>query len=170
VFEILLEKEKGWGTALDPSGWGRRVFEGGFLAQVCEKPYLTVYHIVIFGLIVPAILFSEFLIVRSLPISHAVATAAQVALTRGWIIEIGNVRLIPMLFLGAVWFSVLAVEDGLWFIMNWYYPGSARDLFSGKVWWHTRWLSFGEFEIPRFYVSANLLAASLLLASICLSR
>jgi hypothetical protein len=162
IFEINLEKDKGWATGLNPRGWGRKLFENGAFARFCEKPYLTVYHLIMFGLIVPAILISECLIVRLLGIGYAVHGRGAGA---GWTIQIGEVRVVPILFLCAAWIALISVEDFLWFALNWYYPRSMKDLLSGKIWWHTHWVKIGEIQLPRFYFFSALMAPILLVAS-----
>jgi hypothetical protein len=80
--------------------------------------------------------------------------------------RVGGVGLIPLLFLTAAWFSILVVEDALWFLLNWYYPKSMEDLLSGNIWWHTRWLTLGSIKLPRFYVTTPIVAVAFLVASL----
>jgi len=64
---------------------------------------------------------------------------------------------------------LLGAEDFLWFALNWFYPGSLKDLLSGNVWWHSRWVSLGATKLPRFYLSLPLLSALFLFASVYFS-
>ena len=50
------------------------------------------------------------------------------------------------------WLLLCVVEDFLWFALNWYYPGSLRELIAGRIWWHTRWWRIGSIKLPGFYV------------------
>src|SRR5579859_7540967 len=71
VFEILMEKRCGWGSGLNPSGWGAKLLEGSILAHICEKPYFTAYHVFMFGVVIPAGLLAECVAVRLVGIGHA---------------------------------------------------------------------------------------------------
>jgi len=156
IFEIVLEKDKGWASALNPAGFGRRLFEGSIVARLCEKPYITVYHVFMFTVVVPAIFLSEYMLLRSGAVDTQVFG------------KLGPFPCGPTgsaLFIVSVWLCFLAVEDFLWFALNWYYPQSLRDLLSGRIWWHTRWLEFGWIKLPRFYVSLVALSILFLLAS-----
>jgi hypothetical protein len=162
VFEILIERENGWASAANPNGWGRRLFSGSIISRICEKHYLTVYHVVMFALVVPCILVGELLLLPSAAAGHHLFPAPKSYL----VMLIGPVRVMPILFLGAAWFLILAVEDVLWFVLNWYYPSSMDDLLSGKIWWHTRWVTVGPINLPRFYLTTPLMAFALLTASL----
>jgi|ERR1700730_3907795 hypothetical protein len=166
IFEINLEKDKGWASGLDPRGWGRKLFVDGAFARFCEKPYLTVYHLVMFGVVVPAILITEYLTIRLLGIGHEVHGGG---VGTSWAIQIGEARVVPILFLTAVWIALISVEDFLWFALNWYYPRSLKDLLSGKIWWHTHWVKIAGIDLPRFYFFSALMAPALLVASIRLA-
>ena len=102
IFEIWMEKDRGWGTGLGPF-WGKKFFKKSFISKASEKYYFTLYHIVMFGLIVPLILLGEYL----------------------WIF-----RTSPLFYL-ASWVEIAVVEDFLWFVFNWYFPGSLRKLLAG---------------------------------------
>ena len=158
IFEIILEKDKGWATCFSQRGWGTRFFEGTLIARICEKPYLTAYHLLVFPVIVPVLLIAQI-------------SAIDYYLVPKWggSMQIENAWAVQFLLLGAIWFSFISVEDFLWFALNWYYPGSLRRLLSGQVWWHTRWLGFGRLKLPRFYLSSQALAILFLLTSIYLA-
>jgi hypothetical protein len=166
IFEILIEKQNGWASAANPKGWGRKLFGGSILSEVCEKPYLTVYHLFVFAVVLPMVLWGELWLVASLGIGHPVFSRLFAAARANLVMHVGGVALIPLLFLTAAWFSILVVEDALWFLLNWYYPKSMEDLLSGNIWWHTRWLALGSIKLPRFYVTTPLVAAVLLVASL----
>lgn len=166
IFEILIERQNGWASAADPKGWGRKLFLGSVISRVCEKHYLTVYHVFVFALVIPMILWGELWLVASFGIGHPVFSRLVVAAQANLVMQVGGVALIPLLFLTAAWFSILVVEDALWFLLNWYYPKSMEDLLSGNIWWHTRWLTLGSIKLPRFYVTTPLVAAAFLVASL----
>jgi hypothetical protein len=166
IFEILIERQNGWASAANPSGWGRKLFAESVIARICEKPYLTVYHLFVFVIVVPAILFGEFLLVKSLGIGRPVYSRLLDAPKWYAMMQMGGVTVTPILFLLAAWFSILVVEDLLWFVLNWYYPKSMQDLLSGNIWWHTQWVSMGRIKLPRFYVTTPLVAVALLALSL----
>jgi len=157
--EIFLEKEKGWASGANPKVAGRKLFRGSVLSDLCEKPYLTAYHLFVFGMIVPLILAGELWLVGAAAIEHP-------SLANHLVMKIGGVAFVPILFLIAAWFCIFVVEDLLWFLLNWHYPRSMRDLLSGKIWWHTRWLTLGAIKLPRFYLTTALIAAAFLAASL----
>jgi hypothetical protein len=166
IFEILIEKQNGWASAANPNGWGRKLFGGSILSRVCEKHYLTVYHVFVFAVVVPMILWGELLLVESFGIGHPVFSRLFASSQAYWVMRVDGVALIPLLFLTAAWFSILVVEDALWFLLNWYYPTSMEDLLSGNIWWHTRWLTLGSIKLPRFYVTTPVVAVAFLVASL----
>ncbi|MFZ0816560.1 MAG: hypothetical protein WAM78_13630, partial [Candidatus Sulfotelmatobacter sp.] len=73
IFEILLERQYGWGGRLNTQGWGRRLFAGTFISELCEKSYLTVYHVFTFVFVMPAILYAQFVLLRFLGLCQSVA-------------------------------------------------------------------------------------------------
>jgi hypothetical protein len=166
IFEILFEKENGWASATNPKGAGRELFRGSIVAEICEKPYLTAYHLFVFSVIIPLILGGELLLVEALGIGHPVFSRLFVSPVAYLVMQVGGVKLIPLLFLTAAWFCILVVEDLLWFLLNWHYPKSMEDLFAGKIWWHTRWLTLGSIKLPRFYLTISAVAVFLLTASL----
>jgi hypothetical protein len=166
IFEILFEKEKGWASATNPKGAGRELFRGSIIAEICEKPYLTAYHLFVFSVIIPLILGGELLLVEALGIGHPVFRRWFVSPVPYLVMQVGGVKLIPLLFLTGAWFCILVVEDLLWFLLNWYYPRSMEDLLAGRIWWHTRWLTLGSIKLPRFYLTISLVAVFLLTASL----
>ena len=156
IFEILLEKQHGWAGTLNPSGWGKRIFAETFVAEICEKPYLTLYHPFMFAFVVPGILYGQ------LWISKHLLSASRLSL----LIKASDGTLSSFLFLASIWFSILVVEDALWFVLNWYYPESWSDLLRGQIWWHTRWVTIGSIKLPRFYLITPLVAVALLAISL----
>lgn len=170
IFEILLEKQNGWGSALNPNGWGRRLFAGTIVSDLCEKSHLTVYHLFVFVVVMPSILFGELWIVERFAIGHPAYSHALGSSGAYLVMQIGQVKLMPLFYLIAAWFSLLGVEDILWFALNWYHPTSWTDLLSGRIHWHTRWVSLGSIKLPRFYVTTQLAAAVLLTGSLLAAR
>lgn len=166
VFEILLEKNNGWGSGLNPHGWGRKVFEGTFVARISEKPYFTVYHIFMFAAVVPTCLIVEYSVARALGVVHAAYSNILGTSNSYLVAQVDKVHFMPFLYFVSVWFAIVFVEDFLWFVMNWYYPNSLQALFSGNVWWHKRWISLGTVKVPRFYLWSFVLSVTLL--SVCL--
>jgi hypothetical protein len=166
IFEILFEKENGWASATNPRRAGRELFRGSIIAAVCEKPYLTAYHLFVFLLIIPLILGGELLLLEAVGMGHPALSHWFVHPGDYLVMQVGGVTFIPFLFLAAAWFCILVVEDLLWFLLNWHYPKSMEDLLAGKIWWHTRWLTLGSIKVPRFYLTISLVAVFFLTASL----
>lgn len=139
IFEIVLEKDQGWASARGNNFWGRPIWIHTWFSTIFEKQYVTVYHLGMFGVAIPGALIAEWLALRS----------AGIAL--------------PLLSIVAAWLAITAVEDFLWFVLNWYYPSSLRDLLAGKIWWHTRWVRLGSISLPRFYLWTPVASLILLL-------
>jgi hypothetical protein len=133
IFEVAIEKNHGWATGFGKF-WGKRYFEGGLVAKVCEKKYITRYHLTMFCLVLPCILYGEYLWVNTAP-----------------------------LILMASWIEIGVVEDFLWFVINWHFPGSLRKLLSGDIWWHLAYWKIGSIKLPRFYFFSTAWAVALLL-------
>jgi hypothetical protein len=166
IFEILVEKANGWASGSNPKGAGRELFRDSLISEICEKPYLTAYHLFVFLLILPLILGGELLLVETLGIGHPVFLSSLFAGSAHLAMQVGGVTFIPFLFLTAAWFLILVVEDLLWFLLNWHYPKSMEDLLAGNIWWHTRWLTLGSIKLPRFYVTISFVAVVFLTASL----
>ncbi len=158
LFEISIERNQGWCANFNPRGWGRKLFENSWLAGMAEKHYFTAYHFFMFLLVLPLMLVLEYFILRRAGAIHPVGP-------HSWVGSFGGSPVALPLFFLAVWTSILTVEDFLWFALNWYYPGSLRQLLAGKIWWHTRWLKIGAIQIPRFYVPTQIAAVAILAAS-----
>lgn len=129
IFEISIEKDKGWATGLGPF-WGKQY--GGLIATIAEKHYLTRYHIVMFCGVLPLILVTEYLRVRT-----------------------------GILLFVASWLAIGVLEDFLWFVLNWYFPGSLRMLLAGKIWWHPKYWAIGSIQLPRYYFVSSIYIAAL---------
>jgi hypothetical protein len=136
LFEKALEKRKGWASGLNPDGLGRQLWRGSFLACLVEKPYITVYHLLMFGGVLPAILFIQCSLVRLLSVGDNFTVRYQILAI--W--HVGSVHFVPLYSCLAAWLAIGTTEDVLWFALNWYYPKSLEDLVSGNIWWHTRWI------------------------------
>ena len=140
LVEIVMEKGNGWGSGLNQRTWGRKLWQGSLIARLCEKQYVTLYHAVMFAMALPAVFITEYLV------------AVRIGVVQGsW--------LRGALFVAASWLLLCVLEDALWFALNWYYPGSWRDLIAGRIWWHTRWWRFGRIHLPGFYVWGLALSA-----------
>lgn len=166
LFEIFFEKENGWASAANPRGAGRKLFHGSLISDICEKPYLTAYHLFVFVLVLPLVLTGELWLVAAAGTGHSTLGSLFSSPASYLVMKIGGVAFVPILFFVAAWFSIFVVEDLLWFLLNWHYPRSMEDLLSGRIWWHTRWLSLGSIKLPRFYVTTSLVAVFFLAASL----
>lgn len=142
IFEICMEKDKGWGAGLDKSRWyGRIVGENNLILKLLAKsagvPYFFGYAIAMYFILVPAVLLSEYFLFDQSPI----------------------------LFI-AMYFSILALEDFTWFLLNPYFP-SLKELLkgpNGSIWWHKKWVRIGNHSyLPQSYFTSALIVASLLI-------
>lgn len=156
LIEIVIEKDRGWASALDEAGWGRRLFAGTPMVRWIDKPYVTSYHLLVFGAILPIVLWSQYRIGVLLGFVSSSRAGNPIA---------------ELLLLLSKFLAICILEDFLWFVLNWYYPGSLTDLFAGDVWWHTRWIPLGaSVKVPRCYVSVGATAIGLLAISVAVSR
>ncbi len=157
AFEVWLEKFKsGWdGEFVDPF-WGKKV-NIRLIDKVFEKTYVTPYHIIMFGVIMPGITVLEWLGLHWLT-------------GQGWImLSFGGITIIPPIFLSAVWIGNAVVEDFLWFAFNsWFgfrFPDALAKLFMGEFKWHTKWARLSpSVMLPRFYLTAPIWIVILLVA------
>lgn len=154
LVEIVIEKDQGWASALNQRGWGRKLLTGTPVVRWIDKPYVTSYHLLVFGTILPVVLWTQDRTGVLTAFGSASRTTHPVA----------NALLFVSIFL-----AVCVLEDFLWFALNWHYPGSLDDLLAGKVWWHTRWITFSpSLKLPRFYLAIGFLAVLLLVAGVAL--
>ncbi len=147
VFEISIERGRGWGSGWDKSKWYAKPFAPGtkfanFLSRTNGvAPYLN-YHVVFFGIIIPLIVVLEALI---LPVNA--------------------------FFYIAVYIGVATLEDLLWFVLDWHGRNFGEMLQGpkGPVFWYKKWVRLGEDRyIPLSYISGALLALLFLAAGILL--
>lgn len=155
VFEIVLERDRGWASALDERGWGRKLLAGNPLVRlIADKPYVTSYHLLVFGTILPIVLWTQYQIGVSLGFGAALGSGHAIA---------------DSMFLFSALLAICVFEDFLWFALNWYYPRSLSDLLTGNIWWHTEWIPLGRsVKLPRFYISVGSAALLVLAASFAL--
>jgi hypothetical protein len=167
LFEIILERENGWASGLKRFGLGRPLWRGSLFANFIEKQYLTPYHLLMFGVVIPGIFLGQ------LYTLHRVLNDVTFTSTHSAVFStchVGPVAFVPLLAILAAWLALAALEDFLWFAWNWYYPRSLQDLIQGQIWWHTQWVQIGTIKLPRFYVVTPPLACVLLAASSLLAR
>lgn len=137
IFEIWLGRFKdGWGGEFRHPFWGYKITWRP-LCLVMQKTYVTPYHLLMFGLVIPAALGIECWVLR-----HQIV----------W----------PVFFL-ALWIGVAILEDFLWFALNWHYPGALRRLVREGLSWHTKWVQLSKnVKVPSFYVTSPFWIAVLL--------
>lgn len=156
LIEIVIEKDQGWASSLNDSGWGKKLLAGTPAVRWIDKPYVTAYHLLVFGALLPLVLWMQYRIgvfggMGSAPRAHH--------------------PIADGLFLFSAFLAVCVVEDFLWFALNWYYPSSLADLFAGEVWWHTGWVAVGRsVKLPRVYLSVGAIALGLLAVGLGLGR
>jgi len=154
LIEIVIEKDRGWASSLDERGWGKKLFAGTPVVRWIDKPYVTGYHLVVFGALLPLVLWAQYRM--GFPAGFGSASHHPIA---------------DGLFFFSAFLAVCVVEDFLWFVLNWYYPSSLTDLFAGEVWWHTGWVAVGRsVKLPRIYLSVGGIALGLLAVSLFLGK
>ena len=85
-----------------------------------------------------------------------------------WIVGRRTICGIPakLAFFGACQLGVMVGEDASWFILNTMFrlrlPDALPRLLRGEVNWFPRWISFGFFKLPDFYIYLTLVAIILL--------
>jgi hypothetical protein len=156
LVEIVIEKDRGWASTLNQRGLGKKLLAGSPMLQWIDKPYVTAYHLLVFGALLPLVLCTQY----------------RIGILAGFGFASGPRHLISdFLFLFSAFLAICVFEDFLWFALNWYYPGSLTDLFAGEIWWHTGWIPLSpSVKLPRFYLSIGAIALSLLAVSVALSK
>lgn len=153
LIEIVIEKDRGWASAFNERGWGKKLLAGTTVMRWIDKPYVTSYHLLMFGALVPM----------------ALGTQYRIGALAGFGSRGSGAPGADLLFLFSAFLAICVVEDFLWFALNWYYPSSLSDLFAGEIWWHTEWVPVGRsVKLPRIYLSVGVLALCLLAASLVL--
>lgn len=156
IIEIVIEKDRGWASSLSEAGLGRKLLAGTPAVRWIDKPWVTSYHLLVFGALLPLGLIAQ----------HWIGALAGVVAP--W--NAGH-PFAGLLFLFSEFLAICVFEDFLWFALNWHYPSSLADLFAGQVWWHTRWIPMGSSaKLPRCYLSVGAIAACLLVVSVALSK
>ncbi len=137
LFEIWLERFKtGWGGEFRSPFWGYKITWRP-LCLVMQKTYVTPYHLLMFGLVIPVTLVAQC-----------------------WLTPLPVVG--PVYFL-ALWIGVATLEDFLWAALNWHYPRALHRMFHQGLSWHTKWIELTqEVKVPRFYITSPFWIAILL--------
>ncbi len=141
IFEIVIEKDKGWGSGWAKDRWyskqflpNNKLFKG--ISVVLGIQGILTYHFLVFGMLIPVILAWEYFVLNS--------------------------NLILML---ASYVIILVSEDFFWFALNWHFS-SFRHLLKGpkgEIWWHKKWINIkGDFYLPSSYFSSTILSLVLL--------
>jgi len=142
LFEIVVEKDAGWGSGWEKDRWHARAFAPhsptvkAFVNLLNIEQPLNYHFYVFFGLL-PLILGLEY-----------------------WYWT-DNFLLLLASFVG-----VLVFEDVFWFLFNWHF-NSRKELLKGphgSIWWHKRWVKvISNYYVPVSYVCALPLSLALLL-------
>lgn len=142
LFEICMEKDKGWGAGLDKSRWyGRIIGEKNrvlkFLAENAGVPYFFGYAIAMYFILVPGVLLFEYFFLNQ-----------------------------SIFLFIAMYFSILALEDFTWFLLNPYFH-SLQELLkgpNGSIWWHRKWVRIGSKSyLPQSYFTSAVMVVALLI-------
>ncbi len=161
LFEIYLEKYKsGFGGEFTSPFWGRKL-KPSLLIKAFQKAYVTPYHLIMFGLILPTIYFGEYVILEHGHLTQLVTT-------------FNGMMLVPIIYLVAVVIGVMTLEDFLFFVFSgliipkWLpekrFDGALQKLLRGEVAWHTEWVHISPSKmVPKFYLQVPVLVTELLL-------
>ncbi|HTV13775.1 MAG TPA: hypothetical protein VME68_03605 [Acidobacteriaceae bacterium] len=156
VVEIVMERDRGWASTFDERGLGRKLFAGNLLVRWIDKPYVTAYHLLVFGGLLPGVLWTQY--------SIGVLSGFHGA-------PAGSHSLAAFVYFLSAYLTICIFEDFLWFALNWYYPRSLTDLLAGRIWWHTDWVGVGAgVKVPRCYLSVGGIGLCLLVVSFALPR
>ena len=156
VLELWLEKFKtGWGGEFRSRFWGKKLYFKVVL-KVAEKTYISVYHLVMFAVILPGIFVFEFLVLWHLSKSGS------------WVLNVYDVRFVPIIFLPTVWLGNSVTEDFLYFVIadlfSWRFPGALKRFFNGECKWHTHYVKLSNsIKLPRFYLTVPIYIVVLLI-------
>ena len=137
IFEIIIEKNYGWGSGLPRNNWFTKPFLPNnvfvkFSSRLLriEKPLN--YHFFVFVITVPLILILEYYYLTY-----------------------------NVLFFLAIFIGILVTEDVLWFLLNWHFD-SRKELLkgpNGSIWWHKHWIRISKnYYLPTCYFSAVVLS------------
>ncbi len=118
-----------------------------------EKAYISVYHLVMFGGVLPTIYIVEYFLFAHLARHH------------GWILSFEGITVVPVIYLLAVWMGANVLEDFLYFFLNWHFPNALRRFFKGEMNWHTKYIQItATKKLPRFYLTTPIWIATLFVA------
>jgi len=137
LFEILFEKDKGWGGGLPKNKWYGAVIGLNnplmkLLAYISGFPYFFGYAVLMYFFLLPGLfLLENFLYIHN------------------------------FLFTLALYIGIIEIEDFFWFMFNWHFP-ALRELLKGphgSIWWHKRWMKvFNGYYLPVSYLAIILVA------------
>ncbi len=144
VLEIYLERFKsGWNGEFYSPFCGKKLYFKWIMKSM-ERAYISVYHLIMFGVILPTIYLVEYLIL------------AHIAGYGGWVISFYGIAMVPILYLIAVGIGVATLEDLLWAMLNWHYPNTLKRFFNAELLWHTEWVNITPTKkVPKFYTAAG---------------
>lgn len=139
LFEIIIEKDKGWGSGWNARHWYAKAFapKNTLMQSIRQSLHINEplnYHVIVFGVVIPAILILD-----------------------------GFFATKNILLTISIFFGILVFEDFFWFALNWNFH-SLRELLRGphgSISWHHSWIRIGSATyLPLSYFSG--LAISLL--------
>jgi hypothetical protein len=145
IFEVWLENFKPgpWGhTEFDHPFWGKKLKWFGNCWPF-EKAYVTPYHLIMFGVIVPSITVIEYAALRYLAIS-------------GWIVlSFKYMTIVAPLFIAAIWIGNMVLEDFLYMVFISFgnrFPYALDKFLHGEFEWHKKWFpEKSKIKLPRSY-------------------
>jgi hypothetical protein len=140
LFEVwgMAHYRVGWGDPLPPdTAWGKPLFKE-IPFNLADPRLLTRYHFVMFFVVVPVLL------------------VASIVLLKRWAEHPPATGLAWALFVIACVLGVMELEDFLFFafssVLQTPYPDALLRFFRGEANWHSRWINFGLFKLPDFYL------------------
>ncbi len=130
IFEIIIEKDKGWGSGWRKDKWYAKRFAPNnpvvrLMVKMFGAEYPLNYHFLVFAVFIPLVFVSEYIYLTS------------------------NILLLLASLIG-----VLAFEDFFWFLFNWNFDSLGQLLKgpNGSIWWYKDWAEISpNFYLPRYY-------------------
>lgn len=130
IFEIIIEKDKGWGGGWNKTKWCAKPFAPNskltrFLVKILKVETPLNYHLLMFAVVFPIIFIAQYVF-----ITH-------------------NILLLFTAFI-----TVILFEDVLWFAINWNFDSFKQLLKgpNGSIWWHKSWVKISSHNyLPTSY-------------------
>ncbi|MDO8516140.1 MAG: hypothetical protein Q7S28_02740 [bacterium] len=144
LFEIIIEKDHGWGSGWDKNKWYAKPFmpTSTLVARIVKMvnvQHPLTYHVLVFVCIIPVFLIFEYI----------------------QLVHNG-------LLLLSAYLAILILEDFLWFVFNWNFDSLSQLLKGphGSIWWQKSWIKISttHYLPTAYFVTLTISLALLFLA------